>query len=192
MAMQFNLLPWREERRQEHFKKTRNILVFGAVLGFLLGGGYYGWQQVVLSDHQEALQYITDKNTNLQPLLKEKKELDGMKELLTHQIDAIETLQANRELVSHMVEELSVANKQELFLTGFSLNNGEVNISGIAKNDSQISDLMKRLRASKWYQEPRLLEIVSEPDKGEGIKRFSIVSQLLLPGKKFTKEGDNG
>ncbi len=192
MAMQFNLLPWREEERRERLKRTRNILVFGGVLGLLLGGGYYAWEQYVLSDHEDALQYITEKNNGLKPLLKEKKELDEMKKVLTHQVDAIEALQANRASVSHMVEELSVANNQELFLTDFSLTDGQVSISGIAKNDSQISDLMKRLRASKWYQEPRLLEIISEPEKGEEIKRFSIVSKLLLPGSKTAKENDNG
>ncbi len=188
MAMQFNLLPWREKRRQEHLKRTRNILVFGAILGLLLGGAFYGWKQAELLDHQKALELITKKNTDLKQSLKEKKELDDMKEILTHQIDAIEALQANRASVSHMVEELSVANNQELFLTGFSLIDGVVSISGIAKNDSQISDLMKRLRASKWYQEPRLLEIVSEPEKGEEIKRFSIVSKLLLPGSEAKGE----
>ncbi len=192
MAMQFNLLPWREEKRREHIKKTRNILLFGVGVGMLLGGGYYTWKRIVLSDHEKALQHIVEQNNALQPLLKEKKTLNKTKEILIHQVNAIESLQANRSSVSHMVEELSVANNQALFLTNFSLTDGKVSISGIAKNDSQISDLMKRLRASEWYQEPKLLEIVSEPDKGEGIKRFSIVSQLLLPGKKFTKEGDDG
>ncbi len=192
MAMQFNLLPWRDEERRERLKKTRNILIFGGVLGLLLGGGYYAWEQIVLSDHEDALQYITEKNNGLVPLLKEKRQLDDMKKVLTHQVDAIKALQANRESVSHMVEELSVANNQELFLTDFSLTDGQVSISGIAKNDSQISDLMMKLRASKWYQEPRLLEIISEPEKGEEIKRFSIVSKLLFQGGKTAKENDNG
>ncbi len=192
MSMQFNLLPWREELRQERIKRTRNILLFGVVLGLVAGAGFYAWQQAVLADHENALQYITDKNKALENKLKKKIELDNMKEILTHQVDAIEALQANRASVSHMVEELSVANSQELFLTDFSLTDGQVSISGIAKNDSQISDLMKRLRESKWYQEPRLLEIISEPEKGEEIKRFSVVSQLLLPGSEIKKEANNG
>lgn len=193
MAMQFNLLPWREEQRQERIVKTRNTLLSGVVLGLLLGGGYYAWEKVRLSDHESALQLITNKNNSLKPLLAEKETLDKMKEELTHQVDAIEALQANRASVSHMVEELSVANDQDLFLTGFSLTNGEVSITGIAKNDNEISKLMKQLRKSEWYQEPRLLNIISEPEKGKEIKRFSIVSKLLLPGSELTKEeGNNG
>ncbi|MBS9783589.1 MAG: PilN domain-containing protein [Pasteurella sp.] len=192
MAIQFNLLPWREEKRQEHIRKTRNILLLGVFLGLVSGALFYTWKQTVLSDHRDALRYITEKNNGLKPLLKEKKKLDKMKEVLTHQVDAIEALQANRASVSHMVEELSVANNQQLFLTDFSLTDGQVRISGIAKNDSQISDLMKRLRESKWYQEPRLLEIISVPEKGEEIKRFSVVSQLLLPGSELNKEDGDG
>ncbi|PID65508.1 MAG: hypothetical protein CR975_06880 [Gammaproteobacteria bacterium] len=192
MAMQFNLLPWREERRRARAKRARNTLLFGLFAGVLLSAGYYAWEKANLADHERALQFVINKNNELKPRLKEKEKLDRMKEILTHQVDSIEALQANRASVSHMVEELSVANNQELSLTGFSLTGGEVSISGMAKNDSQISDLMKKLRKSKWYQEPRLLEIVSEPEKGEEIKRFSIVSKLLLPGDQLTKEDDNG
>ncbi len=192
MAIQFNLLPWREEQRQAHIQKTRNILLFGVFFGLVAGGCFYAWKQAVLSDHQSALQYMINKNNELKPLLKEKKTLDEMKEILTHQVEAIKTLQGNRESVSHMIEELSVANNQELFLTDFSLTDGQVSISGIAKNDNQISDLMERLRESKWYQEPRLLEIISVPEKGEEIKQFSIVSQLLLQGSELGREGGNG
>ncbi len=192
MAMQFNLLPWREEQRKDHIKKTRNILLLGVFLGLVASASFYTWKKAVLSDYEDAYRYMTEKNNGLKPLLKEKNALDRMKEVLTHQVDAIQTLQANRESVSHMVEELSVANNQELFLTDFSLTNGQVYISGIAKNDNQISDLMEQLRKSKWYQEPKLLEIISMPDKGEEIKRFSIISQLLLSSSELKKETDNG
>lgn len=192
MAMQFNLLPWREERRHKKANKNKGILLVGVMLGVLGGLGYYAYEKIRLDDHEEALKYVQNKNKALIPLLAEKKKLDMLKEQLNLQIDAIESLQADRASVSHMVEELSNANSQELFLTRFSLVDGNVNISGIAENDSQISDLMKQLRKSEWYQEPRLLEIVSEPELGEEVKRFSITSQLLLPGSELQKEKQGG
>lgn len=189
MAMQFNLLPWREEQRQERFKRTRNTLLFGVGLGLLGGLGYYAWERLSLSDHTEALQMITNKNKAMVPQLAEYKVLKALEKELSNQVDAIESLQADRASVSHMVEELSLAVNQELFLTSFGLKDGSVSIQGIAKNDSQISDLMKRLRKSDWYQEPKLLSIISLPDAGEEVKQFSIVSQLLLPGSESDKGG---
>lgn len=191
MAIQFNLLPWREEKRQKHIERTRNALLLGAGLGLLAGIGYYAWEKVRLSDHEKAMKLISDKNKAMVPLLAEKKLLDELKEQLNRQIDAIESLQADRASVSHMVEELSNANQQELFLTQFDLSDGVVNIAGIAQNDSQISDLMKRLRVSRWYQEPKLLEIISQPDLGDEVKSFGISSKLLLPGTSLEKEGDS-
>ncbi len=184
MAIQFNLLPWRDEKRNKHMERTRNALILACGLGVLSGLGYYAFEKVRLSDHEKALKLIGDKNKALLPQIAEKLMLDAMKKQLNNQIDSIESLQANRAAVSYMIEELSKANTQELFLTEFNLVDGIVKISGIAKNDSQISDLMKRLRKSLWYQEPRLLEIVSKPELGDEVKRFSITSRLLLPGSE--------
>lgn len=192
MAIQFNLLPWRQERRKKRAKNNQVTLILGALVGLLAGGGYYAWQKGVLEDHNKALAVLKERNQKLEPLLKEKKELDELKVLLNNQIDAIEALQANRASVSHMVEELSNANNQELFLKEFVLNNGAVTISGIAQDDTQISDLMKKLRASVWYQEPKLVQIISDKKLGEEVKAFTITSQLLLPGTQQKKEDGNG
>lgn len=192
MAIQFNLLPWREERRAQKARLNKAVLLVAAVLGVAGGLGYYGWEKVRLDDHNNALGYITQKNKSLEPKLREKKELDALKKSLNKQVDAIEALQGDRASVTHMLEELSSANSQELFLTQFDLQNGKVSITGIAENDSQISDLMKRLRESEWYQEPQLVEIISMPKQGEEVKRFRITSNLLLPGTEKEKGGKNG
>lgn len=192
MAIQFNLLPWREERRAQKARLNKTVLLVAAVLGVAGGLGYYGWEKVRLDDHNNALGYITKKNKSLEPKLREKKELDALKKSLNKQVDAIEALQGDRASVTHMLEELSSANSQELFLTQFDLQNGRVSITGIAENDSQISDLMKRLRESEWYQEPQLVEIISMPKQGEEVKRFRITSNLLLPGTEKEKGGKNG
>lgn len=192
MAIQFNLLPWREERRAQKARLNKTVLLVAAVLGVAGGLGYYGWEKVRLDDHNNALGYITQKNKSLEPKLREKKELDALKKSLNKQVDAIEALQGDRASVTHMLEELSSANSQELFLTQFDLQNGRVSITGIAENDSQISDLMKRLRESEWYQEPQLVEIISMPKQGEEVKRFRITSNLLLPGTEKEKGGKNG
>lgn len=190
MAIQFNLLPWREERRARVAKRNKFSLIAALAIGALGGGAYYGYEKVRLDDHNQALSYVESKNTALQPKLKEKKELDELKKKLNHQIDAIEALQADRASVSHMVEELSIANDQELFLTEFALRDGAVEIRGVAENDTQIADLMKELRASEWYQEPRLIEILSNRALGDEVKDFSITSQLLLPGTAKEQGGN--
>lgn len=182
MAIQFNLLPWREEVRAKKLRNTQLTLLLAALLGVLFSVGYYAWEKTRLDDHAKALGLLQAKNQSLIKELKEKQTLEALKARLNSQVDAIEVLQADRASVSHMVEELSNANTQALFLNEFVLKNGEVKISGVAQNDSQIADLMKKLRESVWYQEPALVRIVSNEQLGEEIKNFIITSQLLLPG----------
>lgn len=191
MAIQFNLLPWREQLRAKRAKRSKVSMGLAFVVGLCLSGAYYGYEQIRLDDHNKAFELVSNANKKLEAQLKEKKELDALKIKLKNQIASIDALQADRASVAHMVEELSNANTQELFLIEFSLKDGFVEIVGIAENDSQISDLMKRLRASEWYQDPTLIEIVSEHDLGEEVKRFKITSKLLLPGAETvaTKRG---
>lgn len=182
MAIQFNLLPWREALRAKRLKRNQTALVIAGILGVLAAGGFYAYEKTRLDDHERALQLVKSKNQSLQGKLKEKRELDNLKIELNKQIDSIEALQADRASVTHMVEELSKANSQQLSLTEFRLKDGSVNISGIAENDAQISDLMKQLRNSEWYKEPELVEILSDKKLEGEIKRFRVNSQLLLPG----------
>lgn len=187
MAIQFNLLPWREARRQKQAKTAKAILLSAVVIGLLLSAGLYAWETARLGDHDKALVLITEKNKALQAQLQEKRTLDAAKAILNKQINAIEALQANRASVTHMVEELSLANTQELFLKTFSLTNGKVNIVGVAQNDLQISNFMIELKKSAWYQEPQLVSIVTQNSLGEEVKQFTITSNLLLPGTNKNK-----
>lgn len=187
MAIQFNLLPWREERRQKQAKVAKFIMLGAAVLGLLLSAGYYAWESVRLEDHNKALALITKKNNALKTQLQEKRTLDEIKLVLNKQIDAIESLQADRASVTHMVEELSLSNTQSLYLKNFSLTDGKVQITGVAENDLQISNFMTMLKQSEWYQEPQLINIVTQNDLGEEVKQFRITSNLLLPGSNPNK-----
>lgn len=191
MAIQFNLLPWREELRANRLKRNKTALISAAVLGALISFAYFGYEKMRLNNYENALALINGKNNDLGPKLIEKKKLDDLKTVLNNQIDAIEALQDDRPSVSHMVEELSVANNQQLFLSEFILEDGRVNIKGIAENDAEIADLMKQLRHSQWYKEPELIKIYSDQTFGGEIKGFEIVSQLLLPGSDKTNEGDS-
>jgi|GEM_PF-7115920 len=190
MATQFNLLPWREIKRANKRRNNWTTLIVISLLGILMGGLYWLYQNGQLGDSQKALHDITRLNRSLQNDLRTKRELDRIKKSLKLQVKAIRTLQGNRASVTHMVEELSKANSQDLFLTEFTLKDGQVDIQGIAKNDAQISNLMTKLEISPWYQEPQLIEIIARPRLGEEIKRFKITSQLLLPGSQEEEKGE--
>lgn len=193
MAIQINLLPWREEQRAKKAKQSVGFMIAGALLGVLAAGGYYGYLEYKNSDFQKATSYVQAKIKELEP---KKKELDLLKQkntTLNNQIDAIEALQANRASVTHMIEELSKAMPEEVFLNQFSLSNGgDVSIEGVAKNDSEIAKLMTNLRKSEWYIDPGLVFIKQERDQTGEIKSFMITSKLQLPGDKITEGTTNG
>lgn len=193
MALQINLLPWREEQRVKRAKLSLYFVVAGAILGVLASGGYYMFLDYKNSDFQQANSFVQAKIRELEPKKKLLDELKLKRTKLNTQLDAIEALQENRASATHMIEELSIALPKEVFLNQFSLSNGgDVSIEGVAKNDSEIAKLMTNLRASEWYIDPSLVFIKRERDQTGEIKSFMITSKLQLPGNQITEGKKNG
>lgn len=192
MSIQINLLPWREEQRNKKAKSSVAFMIGGAILGVLVAGGYYGYLEYKNSDYTKATSYIQAKIKALEPKKKTLDELKQRKIKLNNQLDSIEALQENRASATHMIEELSIAMPEEVFLNEFSLSNGgNVTIEGEAKNDSEIAKLMTNLRASEWYIDPSLVFIRQDQGQTGEIKSFMITSKLQLPGNEIT-EASNG
>ncbi len=189
MSIQFNLLPWREELRQKKAKNTKSTLVGGALIGLILSGLFYGYKKLEIGSKDETISYLNTEIKEIAPQKLEKKKLEAVRTKVRNQINSIKYLQENRASATHMLEDLSGAIFDTVFLTGFSLVNGDVEIEGIAENDAEISSLMTNLKDSPWYLNPVLVSY-SRENKGRDEKRFNITSKLVMP--EVTKEVKDG
>lgn len=181
MAIQFNLLPWREAQRERQAKRYKRILLVALGLGIAGGAINYGVATLRLGDHQQTLTSIQAQNQGLRVTLSEKQRLETQKMALEQQIAAVNRLQTERQATGERLASLSQANTQQLFLTQFSQENRRITIVGTAKNDAQVADLMVRLQQSGQYPTPKLVEMRANPALGGEVKDFKIVSQLPQP-----------
>ncbi len=179
MALQFNLLPWREQRRQAKIRRNKLTLFLLSALGFTLGGMTWGWEKLILADYQTALSILEDNNRQITSQLNQKKQLDTLKIKLNHQITAINNLQKRQSFALYLLKDLSQASTGNLYLSYFNLNAGQIEIQGIAKTDRDIAQLITKLQTSRYYQTPHLVNIISRPNLGKAVKQFTITSQTI-------------
>jgi type IV pilus assembly protein PilN len=160
MNNRINLLPHREmrrERRKKEFVVRAALTAVGAAaVAFAVGMGIS--QQI---DSQRARNdFIRAENKKLDEQIKEIATLRAEIEALRARQHAVETLQSNRTIPVHLVDELVRRMPEGAFLTSVKQTERKVTLVGLAQSNERISDLLRALaNDSAWLERPELVEI---------------------------------
>lgn len=176
-----NLLPWREERRQELKKEFLTILgaVAFAGLGLVMLAG-----SVVTSaieDQQGRNNYLQRQIDELSAQVKEIKELEKKKQELLDRMTVIQELQGNRPIIVRIFDELVRTLPDGAFYTDLNRTNNRVDLTGVAESNNRISSLMRRVDKSDWFSDPNLTSVKANPDFGEQASEFGLSFMITTP-----------
>ena len=176
-----NLLPWREEHRQEKKKEFLGILV-----GVLLVAGVCAavWLWVVEDriDVQEGRnQLLTQGIQVLDRELKEIKDLKQKRKLWLERMEVIQGLQLNRAEVVKVFDEFARAIPDGVFVTNLVRNGGQLSLTGFAESTLRVSALMRQLDASAKFTAPNLKKTQADDTLGEQGYRFELSVKLVKP-----------
>ena len=147
-----NLLPWRDELREQKKKQFVAICVGVALIGLvsvLLAWFYFDHQ---LEDQEQANQLVTSTNQNLDTQLKT---LDGLQErrnAIIERMKLIQGLQGQRPVIVRLVDELVRVVPAQMYITKFSRAGDKFTIEGKAESPNTVAELLRGLEASEWYR----------------------------------------
>lgn len=174
-----NLLPWREELRQQKKKEFFTVvggtaIVFAGVV--LLVHIYIAG----LIDYQESRNNLLKNEIQaVERKIAEIKELEKQKEQLIARMRVIEQLQGNRPEVVHLFDEIAKVVPEGLYINKITQKNRNVIISGRAQSNARVSAFMRRLERSNWFDAPNLDVISTKTEKDQRTREFSLmVSQV--------------
>jgi type IV pilus assembly protein PilN len=184
-----NLLPWREELRQQRKKEFFTVVGGMAIVAaglVLVAHVYVG----LLIDAQEVRNNILKQEIKkVEDKIKEISELERKKEQLVARMRVIEQLQSNRPEVVHLFDEIARTVPEGLYLVSLTQKGRTVTIKGLAQSNARVSAFMRSLESSPWFGEPRL-NVISANTKGNGRVESSREFTLLVAqssGKGATK-----
>jgi len=180
---QINLLPWREERRQELKKE---FLVTLALVAFLGGGLLLLADRVVNGqiDHQVARNtYITQNIRELDKKVAEISELKKRRQQLIERMRVIQELQGNRPIIVRLMDQLVRTIPDGVFYTALTSQAGSISINGIAESNNRVSSLMRRLDGSDWLAAPNLDKVSAAPTYGDQATTFNLSVKVELPAQ---------
>ena len=149
---QINLLPWRDEVKEQRKKTFIVVCIFSALLACILMFLTWMYFDHQLSDQQRANQLVTDTNTELD---KQLKSLDGLKDkraAIIERMKLIQNLQQQRPITVHLIDDLARVIPTNVYLTRFTRTGDSFSIEGRAESPNAVAEMMRMMEASPWYR----------------------------------------
>lgn len=176
-----NLLPWREQRREE-LKKLFFAMLAGSVLCSAMIMIFVHIMFAGRIDSQlERNAILKSEIAVLDGKIKEIKALKKTKEALISRMAIIQELQGNRTQTVHVFDDFVKVLPKGVHLREITRNNNLITLQGIADSNTNISALMRNITNSLWLSQPVLSEIKTEDDNGKRKSEFRLNSSLSRP-----------
>ena len=147
-----NLLPWRDELREQRKKQFIAMCVGVAILGLvavMLAWLYFDHK---LNDQEQANQLITSTNQTLDSQLKT---LEGMQErrnAIIERMKLIQGLESQRPVTVHLIDELVRVVPSSMYITKFNRTGDKFTIEGRAESPNTVAELLRGMEASPWFR----------------------------------------
>ena len=181
--IKINLLPWREELREEKKQEFINVivgvLVFAGVLIFAVDRFYTG-----NIDTQTARnKFITVEIDLLKQRIDQIKLLQQKRQELLSRMKVIQELQGNRPVIVRLFDELARQLSDRVFFQSVVFKGQELSIKGIAESNNRISSQLRNFSESEWFSQPNVTQIDANPEFGPQASQFSLSVNQSSPVK---------
>ena len=184
-----NLLPWREqlrEQRKQQFVATLiGMVILGAAVIFV-GDQVYG---SLISEQLSRNSFIERENQALDARIKEIQELRQKRQELIERTRVIQDLQGNRPITSHVFDQLARTIPEGVYFTAVRMSGKHISLEGAAESNNLISSLMRRQDASDWLTAPSLAEVKALELDGQEASQFKLTVQQTKPHEDEAGQG---
>jgi len=176
-----NLLPWREEQREERKRQFLSSLVLVGLLAGVIG---FVWNSFVVNRIDAQL----DRNGLLEGQIKlldsEANEIRLLKEEKAEMLDRMEVikgLQINRPEIVKLYDQLVTSMPDGVYISNLEVENQKMSIQGKAESNNRISALMRQLSQSDKFSEPNLVEVTADRELGSQGSQFTMTAVITSP-----------
>ncbi|PTU72903.1 PilN domain-containing protein [Pseudomonas mangrovi] len=183
-----NLLPWREQLREE--RKQRFLVALAGSL--IVAGGLVFLGDMLLNgaiDNQNARnQFIRNEITVLESRIKEINELQAQRQQLIERMKIIQDLQLNRPVIARLFDQMTRTLPDGLYYESVKMQGKTITIAGAAESNNRVSELMRSMDASEWLSKATLTQVkLKTAGELEQANNFLLTVQQARPGDAAEK-----
>ena len=180
-----NLLPHREAARKLRKDVFNVSLGLAALAGGLLSGIIFLGFQSQISDQQGRNRLLQTEIKRFDAQIKDIAGLESEITALRARQQAVEDLQADRNLPVHLLTELVKQLPDGVYIVSMRQDNQTVTLQGVAQSNERVSELLRNLgNNTPWFSKPELIEIVAgtvtlPPREQRRVANFTIRVRLM-------------
>ena len=154
-----NLLPWREQLREE--RKQRFLVNLAGVFIVAAGLVFLGDQMLnsAISNQNARNDFIKKEIAVLDARINEISELKTRRQQLLERMKIIQDLQGNRPIIGRVFDQLVRTLPDGVYFTSVKMTGKSIAIVGAAESNNRVSNLMRNMDGSEWLTAPNLTEV---------------------------------
>jgi len=185
-----NLLPWREERREElnkEFFALLGVAVGVAVLVVVIVMQAYSMS---IDGQRSRNNYLNQQITLLDAQIREIQELEKKRDQLLERMRVIQELQGNRPVIVRLFDELVRTLPDGVYYRSIKYTeaNKTLSLDGTAESNNRVSSLMRAFESSDWFANPLLTSVTANPQEGENANNFLMTVKLADPNDSLEED----
>ncbi len=160
--IQINLLPHREAARKKRRELFFVQLGLAAIIGLGVSGSVFAWYQVRIENQAQRNSLLRTEIAKLDEQIKEISGLQAQLNGLKARQAGVESLQADRNLPVHLLDEMVRQLPDGVYLKTLKQDGLSITLTGVAQSQERVSELLRNFSGnSPWLTQPQLVEIVA-------------------------------
>ena len=187
-----NLLPWREEQRQEQQKQFAMMALLTCVLAAAIVGLLHIQMQGKIDYQLSRNSYLESEIAKVDKEIEEIRELQKVRRSLVERMEVIQDLQGSRPEIVHLFAEIVSTVPNGVYLKSLSQTGNNLLINGQAESNARVSTYMRNLSASDWLKDPNLTVIEIEDITVTRISTFTLTVKQTSPNATAEEDQDDG
>ena len=159
-------------------------IIGASVLTVFIIGGMYFLQSNKLSNVKKTLEERRARLVELEEVLQTLKTLENTKKILKNKVDIIQNLNSRKQVAVKMMDQLSRALPEMVWLTNMRFTNNTVSLSGSALSNNPIADFINNLKSTNYFMNIQFKDSVRRKQTGVDIFNFRLDCTFSDPSKK--------
>lgn len=176
--IKINLLPVRAAKKKE--SAIQQFVIVGIVIGIIavIIASAYFVKCAQISTAKDDITSANNRITELKKKIGKLEELKALKDQVKKKLDVLSQLRKNKTGPAQRLASLSDLTPDQLWLTNYSEQGGDVKVSGVALTEDLIAQFMKAMEASNDFMNVELLVSEQTDISGTKAKKFDLSMKL--------------
>lgn len=176
-----NLLPWREERREERQKQFYLALVGGLVFAATVLYLVMMYADSLIDEQNQRNAFLQQEITKVDKKIAEIKDLEKQRERLLARMQVIQELQESRPKIVKVFDSLPRIAPEGVNFDSVTRRGDQITFEGVAQSNNRVSVFMQQIDANEEYQESKLRVIQRSSSRDDAIRKFTVVVNESKP-----------